>query len=378
MYPTDAEPRIGVFVRNIENILQKTEFEVDHAVKYGNTKSFFVKTWRYLLFFCYSIYRGVTGNYNIIYVHYVAHSAIPALLIKFFKRQGKFVFHVHGSDILEEPKFFYLFTALALRIADLVIVPSDYFKEITINKFGLERKKVQVFPSGGVDTSTFKIMDIDRKEYLPDYREEFVIGFVSRIDLGKGWDVFLNAINKLKKELNKPFRGVIIGDGKEVDDMLRLKEELALNDVLDYLGPKSHKQLPYFYNCFDIFVFPTQKFESLGLVGLEAMSCGVPVIGSRIGALPFYIKEGRNGFLFTQSSLTELCGKIVDFHRLGNRKKKAMQELARQTALEYDANKVGLDLIRCFKRLISSENLMLHVNTKNREGVGRIYGIFEE
>lgn len=353
MYPSEENQHFGVFVKNTADLLNKNGFKVDLAVKRGKSKNPIAKLWGYILFFINGVYRSFTNKYNIIYVHYVAHSAILALFIKFFKRQAKFVFHVHGSDILEESKFFYPFTALALRIADLIIVPSNYFKEITINKFALERKIVQVFPSGGVDTSTFKIMEINRKEYIPDYQGEFVIGFVSRICLGKGWNVFLNAINKLKKELNEPFRGVIIGDGEEVDDMLRLKEELALNDVLDYLGPKSPKELPYFYNCFDIFIFPTQKFESLGLVGLEAMSCGIPVIGSRIGALPVYIKEGRNGFLFTHSSSTELCGKIVDFYKLGNRKKNAMRESARQTALEYDTNKVAPELIRCFKRLIS-------------------------
>lgn len=355
MYPSMEQPHTGIFVKNIENLLRENGFIVDIVVKSGSPKSFLVKLWRYILFFIISIYKGLLINYNIIYAHYAAHSAIPAIILKFLKNKGKLVMHVHGGDILEEPKIFNVITTLALKISDLVITPSNYLKSLLIDRYGIRKEKMKISSSGGVDISLFRVIDVNRYELLEDYKNELVLGFVSRINKGKGWDVFLQAINNLRKELNQPLRGVIIGDGKEVDSMLLLKSKLNLNEVVDYLGPKKQDELPYFYNCFDLFIFPTERAaESLGLVGLEAMSCGVPVIGGRIGGVVTYIKDGRNGYTFTPGSVNDLCEKVIRFCSLSEKEKKRMREIANRTAFEYDSIEVGRHLSGFFQNLLEN------------------------
>jgi glycosyltransferase involved in cell wall biosynthesis len=153
-----------------------------------------------------------------------------------------------------------------------------------------------VFPSGGVDQRVFHPRD-DRAQLRAKYRvpeDAFVIGYVSRVERLKGWRVFVAALELMGRDV--PGRvGLLVGEGRESAE---LRAVAARNgDWLRYLGQRSQPQLSEVYGLMDAFVFPTLLRESLGLVALEAMSCGVPVIGSRIGALPEYIKDGWNGFL---------------------------------------------------------------------------------
>ena len=71
-----------------------------------------------------------------------------------------------------------------------------------------------------------------------------------------------------------------------------------------------------YYKQVDCLIFPTQLQESLGLVGIEALSCGCPVIGSNIGCLPEYIKHSNNGFLFTPGNIAELANCIENLYTL--------------------------------------------------------------
>lgn len=93
-------------------------------------------------------------------------------------------------------------------------------------------------------------------------------------------------------------------------------KELNLLEYCSYLGPKTHQELNELYHQADVMIFPTMLYESLGLVGLEAMACGCPVIGSNIGCLPEYVKDGVTGFLFESGNSHELADKIINFYEL--------------------------------------------------------------
>ena len=94
----------------------------------------------------------------------------------------------------------------------------------------------------------------------------------------------------------------------------------------------------------NLFTFTTRLNESLGLVGLEAMSCGIPVLGSNIPALREYIYPNTNGDLFEMDNPMELFKKIDNFISLPIEKKKSLSNTARKTALMYDATKTAQSL----------------------------------
>ncbi|KPL16658.1 MAG: hypothetical protein AMJ92_12630 [candidate division Zixibacteria bacterium SM23_81] len=87
--------------------------------------------------------------------------------------------------------------------------------------------------------------------------------------------------------------------------------ELSISHQVLMIEEVEHELLPQFYNLADIFVFPTvMKTEGFGIVALESMACGTPVIASRIGGIPEVVREDQTGFLFEPGNFQELSEKI--------------------------------------------------------------------
>ena len=280
MYPSDKYPHYGVFVKNCVRILQNAGYKVD-VVSLRKCDNRFVKLFAYILFYCKSICSGLFGKYDAIYGHYASHIALPILVIRKFK-DIKIIVNVHGNDIVPETKNDYKYLNLVqklLKITDRCIAPSQYFKNILVENFKLRSDLISIYPSGGVNLNIFR--PIGKKEACSFLEIECgytYIGYVSRIEKNKGWDIFLRAIAELMKE-NENIRAIVVGDGDENNEYESLVKKLKIEKrIIKYkLLPQS--TIAYVYNALDVFVFPTyRKSESLGLVGLEAMACGAKVV----------------------------------------------------------------------------------------------------
>lgn len=134
-----------------------------------------------------------------------------------------------------------------------------------------------------------------------------VVLFVGRLDEVKGVTYLIKAMADLDAKL------VIVGDGPLRKSLEKQADKYA--DKIEFLGAKSHKELPVIYASADIFVMPSittkkgQK-EGLGLVLLEAMASGLPVIGTNSGGIPELVKDGYNGFLIEEKNVRQLSSKV--------------------------------------------------------------------
>ena len=128
--------------------------------------------------------------------------------------------------------------------------------------------------------------------------ENRVILYVGRIEPLKGLDIMLEAVSLL--EGCAETRLVIVGGSLEEDaELERLKglsESLGIENKVTFTGSVPQEMLPDFYSAADVFVLPSY-YESFGLVALEAMACGTPVVASRVGGLNTFIKQGETGYL---------------------------------------------------------------------------------
>lgn len=336
MYPSAECPSYGVFVKTFEEQLIDEGCEFRKAIIIGRGKSKLDKLKKYFLFFLYVFKAIRKDDFDLIYVHYMSHSLLPLLLVqKYIKKP--LVINAHGSDVLYTSKIGKLIQKLVTNIikkANLIVVPSSYFEDIVTKKFDLPKDKIFISPSGGIDTKIFKPLEISRDNNL------LTIGYISRIDQGKGWDILLNAVSEILNKNDIEFKVLMIGDGSQKDLLFKKISELNLQDYIEYLGPKPHNELAGYYNQFDIFIFPTMLPESLGLVGLEAISCGVPVIASKIGGLQDYIINGQNGYFFTPGNAEELEDKILLF--TNNRENFSN---IKESVLKYDSKIVAKNMV---------------------------------
>ncbi|HFU4087233.1 TPA: glycosyltransferase family 4 protein, partial [Streptococcus suis] len=222
-----------------------------------------------------------------------------------------------------------------------IIVPSEYFFKYIVKEFSIEEKKIEIYPSAGIDTNIFK-MNVEVKtpqflQILENKGNKKVFGFCGRISEGKGWDTFIQAIDNLKnsKRLNGIY--ILVGDGPQSDELERLIEEKKLGDIVIYFKQLLPQiELASFFSTIDYLVFPTRRNgESLGLVALESMACGTPVICSNFAAPKYYIDDGGNGIKFEVNSPSSLAEAILRAENQSLIEYSQMSNSARETASEY-------------------------------------------
>ncbi|MCA1667812.1 MAG: glycosyltransferase [Thermomicrobia bacterium] len=180
--------------------------------------------------------------------------------------------------------------------------------------YGAEPGKVCVVPAG-VDTTLFRPGDRAAARRLLDLLpDEPVILFVGRIDPIKGIDVLVDALCGLRCEMwqTAPPRLLLVGGGEGEPGYETLIARAAaqnLLDRIDFVGSLSHAELPIYYQAADVVAVPS-FYESFGLVAVEAMACGTPVVASRAGGLAFTVDDNRTGFLVPHNDPHALAARL--------------------------------------------------------------------
>jgi D-inositol-3-phosphate glycosyltransferase len=180
----------------------------------------------------------------------------------------------------------------------------------------------------------------------------------------KGLDVLVEAIAIMhQKDVWKenPFCLAIIGGEPEVSaeqadiEIRRIKalcEMYGLEDLVTFLGKKSQDSLPYYYSAAEAVVVPSQ-YESFGMVALEAMACGKPVVASEIGGLAYLVQDGITGFTVPVDDPYELANRLTELlqdHELRTK----MGEQAVSVAKEYAWEKIAGKLVSLYEAVLSN------------------------
>ena len=187
-----------------------------------------------------------------------------------------------------------------IRRADAIVASTEHERAALVEQYGARRESVAIIPPGA-DLATFEPVPREwaRAELGLDGE---VLLFVGRIDPVKGLDTLLEAVRLLR---HRPtLKLLVIGGSKpgarHVDadewDLRELATELGIDGRIEWLGPVEQEQLALYYSAADVTVVPS-RYESFGLVALEALACGACVVASRVGGLPTIVRDGENGLL---------------------------------------------------------------------------------
>ncbi len=261
-----------------------------------------------------------------------AHWIIPQGIVQSFVGMP-YIVTGHGGDVTSLNKG--IIKKLKLRClmkADKITVVSNALKKEV--EALCHRNDVKII-SMGCDTTRF-----DKKYRVENYfhqGEKPVVLFVGRLAEKKGVTYLIEAMKNIDAKL------VIVGDGPLKNDLMQ--QAAPQKDKICFMGSRTHEELIKIYASADVFVAPSITAadgdkEGLGLVLLEAMASGLPVIGSNSGGIPEIVHDGENGFLTREKDSKAIAQKINALltNKEGYEK---MSESAVLTAKEYDYKVLG-------------------------------------
>jgi len=239
------------------------------------------------------------------------------------------------------------------RICHHIISPTEKEKDELIQHYGSSPERISVVPCG-VNLELFQPVDKEIARQEVGFGNDKIILFVGRIEPLKGIERLLKAIPYLQNRQGK--RLVIIGGGErsqyEIERLKRLSYELHIEDSVTFLGPVKHERMPYFYSAADACVIPSY-YESFGLVALESLACGTPVVATDVGAFKSIIRQGETGYVVTDNEPHHLAEKIdLLLSRPGSDKSSTL--LIRTSVNKFSWENIAKMIVGEFRRVLDN------------------------
>lgn len=246
--------------------------------------------------------EGVT--YDLIHSHYWLSAEAGDALAGRWDVPHAAMFHTLGDVKLRaraserEPEVRLEAERRLVHRLDRVVAATEHERRLLRQIYGVSPSKVSVIPLG-VDLDQFSPADraeARRRVGLPE--DERVILAVGRIEPLKGLDILIQSLSAMS-DLDRVGLYIIGGDERAQPELHRLAtiaRACGVEDHVHLLGARGHEELPDYYRAADVVAMPS-FYESFGLVAVEAMSSGVPVVASLVGGLASTVVDGRTGYL---------------------------------------------------------------------------------
>lgn len=251
----------------------------------------------------------------------VAHFALYTFPILDQLRRLPLVFHFHGPWALESDTESQKILAVGVkktlekityRRVSSFIVLSQAFKDILHQDYGVPLNKIHIVP-GGVDLEQFQISSslAEARAKLGWEQERTIIFCVRRLAKRMGLENLIRAIACVKIQYPDILL-YIAGKGALAETLQQQILELDLIDNVRLLGYLPDQQLPIAYRAANFSVVPTVFFEGFGLIVVESLAAGTPVLGTPIGGIPEILQPFCNDLLFEDASVDKLAQGIIE------------------------------------------------------------------
>lgn len=275
---------------------------------------------------------------DLLHVHYaIPHAYAGYMAKKMLEEEGihiPMVTTLHGTDItlVGNHPFYKPAVTFSINNSDVVTSVSESLKEDTLRLFDI-KKEIHVVPNF-IDLAKYDNPYSECQRDLIAHKNEKIITHISNLREVKRIDNVIEIFADILKKM--PARLVIVGEGPEKKPSKKLCKELGIYDNVSFVGNSLEVDKIL---CFsDLFLLPSEH-ESFGLVALEAMACGVPVISSNAGGLPEVNKQGISGFLSEIGDVKEMAENALKILESPETHKK-FRKNARETAMNFETKNI--------------------------------------
>lgn len=200
----------------------------------------------------------------------------------------------HGTDLkgfLKDERYHKYALEGAKKAEKIITISKEVDKDVK-KLYGIADHKTELILNG-YDENLFKVKTLNTFEVLKKFdinkKPEHIVFFAGKLAEFKGVDVLLRAAGIYEKQLNRNVITILAGHGELKEKLLELKEKLDLKNIY-FLGHVSQEELVDLYNIADVSTVPSRN-EPFGLVAIEALACGTPVVGTNQGGLPDFINK---------------------------------------------------------------------------------------
>ena len=294
------------------------------------------------------------GNFDVIHVHhpmmigdtarYLSWKYQVPLVFTYHTRYEQYLHYV-GLTALKGIMPFYIRSCT--KSCDVVVAPTplmkDYLEDISL------KSVIRVLPTGLNRESFFPDEEKAgqlRKELLGD--KKYLFCTVARLAKEKNLEFLFRSMKLRKESSGSDFRLALIGDGPYKKELLKQVKELGLEDEIIFVGKVPNQEIKNYCHAADLFVFSSLS-ETQGIVLLESMAVGTPVLAVRASGTEDVVVNGKNGYM-TEASETEFACQLMDI--LEKKELEVLQQGAIETAKSYSCERIAREAVLLYAEAI--------------------------
>jgi D-inositol-3-phosphate glycosyltransferase len=309
-------------------------------------------------------FRALTGaSYDLVHSHYWLSGRLGVLfadrwgvpMVSTFHTLAELKNHVAETAAEREQAVRYEIERRTMAASQRIVALTDVDRQQMLRHYG-SQAPIAVIP-GGVDLEQFspRAKALARAQLGLD-QERNVLLFVGRIQRLKGLEILVRAFGLLG-EMDAEL--LIVGgqagtpaESREIGRLQQLAAKLGVAERTRFVGAVAHLDLPTYYSAADVCVMPS-SYESFGLVAVESLACGTPVVATRVGGLTSIVRDGETGMLVPWRD-AELFAQSLRrmFGEPGLRER--MAERARESVLAYGWERVAEAHLELYAEVLSS------------------------
>jgi len=306
--------------------------------------------------------------YDLVYSHYWLSGWVASKLreiwgipfVQMFHTLGHMKKRVVSTDSDTTPNQRIRVETEIAEWADRIIAatPAEYTQLRWL--YRANRRKIGVI-SPGVDLQHFRVMPMaEARRQLGIDEDMHILLFVGRIDSMKSIDTLIQALPVIRARnpsIHEKLCVVVVGGDPddsfdaETAQLVTLVNNLGVSQQVQFVGAQDHSELLPYYAAASILVMPS-IYESFGMVALEAMAAGTPVIASAVGGLTYLVQDGETGYLVPSREADVLADRIITLLSLPPERYADMRAAAVNRAQQYAWSRIVDELLATFEEVL--------------------------